>query len=89
MTITPDGPTGPRRKAKPGVVRIALEAGVPVVALGMHVSPALRVNSWDRFVVLPPFASVTIHATVVAVPDDTGEATRVRMLTSVEDALNA
>ena len=60
VAITPDGPRGPSRSFAPGALIAAQRAGVPVVPVGMSVSRAWQLNSWDRFVVPKPFARVTI-----------------------------
>lgn len=60
VAITPDGPRGPSRSFAPGALVAAQRAGVPVVPVGMSVSRAWHLNSWDRFVVPKPFARVTI-----------------------------
>lgn len=53
--ITPDGPRGPRREAAPGLARLAVLAGVPVVPCGAALSRCRRLPSWDRFVLPLPF----------------------------------
>jgi lysophospholipid acyltransferase (LPLAT)-like uncharacterized protein len=53
--ITPDGPRGPRREAAPGLARLALIAGVPVVPCGAALSRHRRLPSWDRFLLPLPF----------------------------------
>src|SRR5258708_18451764 len=35
LGITPDGPRGPRRKLKPGVVMVASQSGLPIVPIGI------------------------------------------------------
>ncbi len=54
--MVPDGPRGPRRAVSRGTLRLAAMAGAPVVPCGAHVSPCLRVGSWDRMVIPLPFA---------------------------------
>lgn len=54
--FTPDGPRGPRRKAKSGVVRLASAAGVPILPLGVAASHYKRLRSWDRFLFIKPFS---------------------------------
>jgi lysophospholipid acyltransferase (LPLAT)-like uncharacterized protein len=60
VAVTPDGPRGPSRSFAPGALIAAQRAGVPVIPIGMTVSRAWRLRSWDRFVVPKPFARVTI-----------------------------
>ncbi|MFO7626766.1 MAG: glycosyltransferase N-terminal domain-containing protein [Candidatus Fermentibacteraceae bacterium] len=58
--ITPDGPRGPREVPKDGLFIVAKRAGVPVKAIGAAAWPALRLSSWDRFLVPLPFCRVTV-----------------------------
>ncbi len=62
LAITPDGPRGPRRVLKPGAVQIARRADAPVIPIAFHVDAAVRLRSWDRFVVPLPFARVSLTA---------------------------
>jgi lysophospholipid acyltransferase (LPLAT)-like uncharacterized protein len=58
--LTPDGPRGPRRVVKPGVVAAAGRGGAPIVPVHAESKPAWRAKSWDRFLVPPPFARVRL-----------------------------
>lgn len=60
VAITPDGPKGPRRVVKPGVVQAAQRSGAWVVPLHAVASPAWRVGSWDRLAVPKPRARVVV-----------------------------
>ena len=55
----PDGPRGPARAAKPGVIALAAASGVPLVPVGISASPSKRFGSWDRAMLPLPFARVT------------------------------
>jgi lysophospholipid acyltransferase (LPLAT)-like uncharacterized protein len=54
--VTPDGPRGPRRRAKPGVVATARLSGLPIVPVAFSACPARRLRSWDRTLVPRFFA---------------------------------
>jgi hypothetical protein len=54
--FTPDGPRGPRMRAKPGVVRLAIRTGVPIVPITFAASNQRLLASWDRFALALPFA---------------------------------
>ncbi|MDX1541505.1 MAG: lysophospholipid acyltransferase family protein [Geminicoccaceae bacterium] len=54
--LTPDGPRGPARRAKPGVIHLARRAGVPIVPISFTATPVWRLRSWDGFLVPLPFA---------------------------------
>jgi lysophospholipid acyltransferase (LPLAT)-like uncharacterized protein len=56
LTITPDGPRGPRRTLAVGAVYLASSLGLPIVPLGFGVDKVWRANSWDRHAVPHPFS---------------------------------
>jgi len=58
--VIPDGPKGPAREAKSGVVRIAIAAGVPILPLGCAARPAKVFASWDAFALPLPLARVNV-----------------------------
>lgn len=51
LTITPDGPRGPRRKMAPGAVYLASKLQFPIVLVGCGYDRPYRVPSWDRFAI--------------------------------------
>lgn len=56
-----DGPVGPARVAKPGVLQVARLAGTPVRPVALAARPCLRFRSWDRMLLPLPFARVLIR----------------------------
>jgi len=60
VAFTPDGPRGPRRQMKPGVVAAAQRARSVVVPVHAAVDRAWRLNSWDRFLIPKPFAHIRV-----------------------------
>ena len=65
-TISPDGPYGPPRVFKKGVLHMALRSGVPVVPLAIRSSRFIAWPSWDSKKFPLPFSRLT-----VAVGEDT------------------
>jgi lysophospholipid acyltransferase (LPLAT)-like uncharacterized protein len=61
VAFTPDGPRGPRREMKPGVVRAAQRGGGMIVPLHAEADRAWRLDSWDRFLIPKPGARVRIR----------------------------
>jgi len=61
VAITPDGPRGPRRAVKPGLVRLAQKAGAAVLPVHAAVDSAWRLSSWDRMVIPKPFARIRVR----------------------------
>ena len=56
LTITPDGPRGPRRRLAAGCVFLASTLGIPIVAMGMGYDRPWRLGTWDRFAIPRPFS---------------------------------
>ncbi|MEM6798326.1 MAG: lysophospholipid acyltransferase family protein [Planctomycetota bacterium] len=56
LTITPDGPRGPRRVCAPGPIYLASRLQMPIVAMGFAYSRPWRMKSWDRFAIPKPFS---------------------------------
>lgn len=82
--ISPDGPSGPARTLKKGVLHIALESQVPVVPVRLKVERAVRLWSWDRKPIPLPLTriSVVFDEPVIVTKssfDDAGEVLARRM----------
>jgi lysophospholipid acyltransferase (LPLAT)-like uncharacterized protein len=60
VAFTPDGPRGPRRALKPGVVAAAQRGRAVIVPIHAQASRAWRLHSWDRFMIPKPAARVTV-----------------------------
>lgn len=56
LCITPDGPRGPAREVGLGPVLLAKRSGARVVPYALAVSHAVRLKTWDRFIIPFPFA---------------------------------
>ncbi|MFM7831341.1 MAG: lysophospholipid acyltransferase family protein, partial [Planctomycetaceae bacterium] len=72
LAITPDGPRGPRRVMKEGVVFISSRSGRPLVPTGMAVSNAWWVpGSWTNLAIPKPFSrAILISGSPIEVPED-------------------
>jgi lysophospholipid acyltransferase (LPLAT)-like uncharacterized protein len=60
VAFTPDGPRGPRRELKQGVVAAAQRAEVRILPIHAEADRAWRFASWDRFMLPKPFARVRV-----------------------------
>lgn len=54
VAVTPDGPRGPRRRAKRGAIRMAIRTGAVVIPVSGQASRRWDVINWDTFVVPKP-----------------------------------
>ncbi len=69
-----DGPRGPFGTVKPGLIRIAQYAGLPIVPTITSGQNLWIFNSWDRFMVPKPFSRVIIRfGSPIHVPEDMGQ----------------
>lgn len=72
LAMTPDGPRGPRRQMKDGILFIASRSERPLVPAGMATGNAWHVRgSWTDLTIPKPFSTaVMIAGTPVVVPQD-------------------
>ena len=69
--FTPDGPLGPPRVVKDGVVYAAKVTGFPIVPFYWTAKNAKRLRSWDRMLVPKPFSKVVfLYGDPITVPRD-------------------
>jgi lysophospholipid acyltransferase (LPLAT)-like uncharacterized protein len=75
-TISPDGPYGPARVLKKGVLHVAMQSGVPIVPLTIACARGVPVQSWDSKRFPLPFNrfTVTVHEPVHVTRENFDEA---------------
>ena len=57
--VSPDGPIGPYRRAKPGALIVARESGLPLQPWAFSAHPSIRLTGrWDRHIVPLPFSRI-------------------------------
>lgn len=61
VCLTPDGPKGPARQVKPGVIQLACQSGCAVVPVAVGGSRQHRLRSWDGTVVPLPFGQLVVR----------------------------
>jgi lysophospholipid acyltransferase (LPLAT)-like uncharacterized protein len=62
LAVSPDGPMGPYRRAKPGALIVARASGLPLQAWAVSARPSIRLrNRWDRHVVPLPFCRLQVE----------------------------
>jgi lysophospholipid acyltransferase (LPLAT)-like uncharacterized protein len=60
LVVTIDGPKGPARQVKDGILFAASRSGLPIVPVGMWVARGWRAASWDRMVIGKPLSRVAV-----------------------------
>jgi lysophospholipid acyltransferase (LPLAT)-like uncharacterized protein len=90
VAITPDGPRGPPRSLQAGAARLALEAGVPVVAVAFSSRWGRTLGSWDRFLLPFPFGrGAVVYGAPRWPPEERGAEAVAEFRQALEDDLNA
>ena len=86
IAVTPDGPKGPRRVVKEGIVYIAQVSGLPVVPFYFTARKKKRLRSWDGQILPRPFSkALYLYGPPIQVPRD-GEVEEWRL--KIEQAMN-
>jgi len=62
LVVSPDGPFGPYRRARPGALIVARESGLPLHPWAVSARPSLRLRGrWDRHIVPLPFCRLRVE----------------------------
>jgi hypothetical protein len=72
LAMTPDGPRGPRRQMKEGIIYISSRSGRPVVPTALLADRYWSVpGSWTNMIIPKPFSKVLlISGTPMVIPED-------------------
>jgi lysophospholipid acyltransferase (LPLAT)-like uncharacterized protein len=58
--LHPDGPDGPARVPKEGVVFLAVMAGAWILPFGAYTTSGYRIDRWDRYALPLPFGRIAV-----------------------------
>lgn len=90
ISITPDGPRGPRYVVADGAIGLAQITGLPIVPASYHLNWKIRLKSWDRFQVPLPFSICEVTAgRVIFVPREAGDTEREKLRQELETEMHA
>ena len=56
-----DGPVGPTKVAKMGVVQMVEKTNAKIIPIGCHIKSYIEINSWDKFHIPLPFSKMTSY----------------------------
>ncbi|MBT8218505.1 MAG: hypothetical protein KJP00_01685 [Bacteroidia bacterium] len=84
--LTPDGPYGPLKVIKDGVLMMSLESSTPIIPVAFHLSRDFRIPSWDRKRYPVPFCKITVvYGAPVSVTEADFDAVRDVLATHMND----
>lgn len=87
--ITPDGPKGPPRVVRPGVLTLSRLSGRPIIPVSFSARRHRRLNSWDRTLLPYPFTrGVFVYGEPLFVTRDADEDREALRLQQALDELN-
>ncbi|ANM29044.1 hypothetical protein ABI59_04720 [Acidobacteria bacterium Mor1] len=87
--IAPDGPKGPRRRAKIGTIAIARMAGLPIVPVSYSAGRARRLRNWDQTFIPKLFSrGVIVYGEPIHVPRDADDEEQERLRLQLEQELD-
>jgi lysophospholipid acyltransferase (LPLAT)-like uncharacterized protein len=88
--ITPDGPLGPMREVKPGIVFLSQQSGCPIIPVGFRSRWVVGLNTkWERLALPWPFAPVRVSiGDPVLVPSDADRSMKQQLATQIAEQLN-
>ena len=86
--LTPDGPKGPTKVLKDGVLIMSLKTGVPVIPVSFQIKRSWRIPSWDRKR-YPKFGATlkVIYNTPILVTESNFEEARAIIANAMNDPL--
>ena len=61
LFITPDGPTGPPKIPKLGIIRAAQKTGASIIPIGVYSTKNWGFTNWDTFYLEKPFGKIFIE----------------------------
>ena len=71
LTITPDGPRGPRRRLAAGCIFLSSTLGIPIVLMGVGYERPWRLSTWDRFAIPKPWSRARgVVSRAISIPPD-------------------
>ena len=60
IIITPDGPTGPEHKVKPGALILSQNSGKPIIPMIVDVKNSWKFKNWHTFYLSKPFSKMRV-----------------------------
>ena len=59
--LNPDGPKGPPKQVKKGIIQMSLESGAPIQVISFKCSHYFKLSSWDEKIIPMPFSKIIVE----------------------------
>jgi lysophospholipid acyltransferase (LPLAT)-like uncharacterized protein len=71
LSVTPDGPRGPKYKMSQGPIILASKTGRPILPLSVNASKYWEAKSWDKFQIAKPGTKIElVFGNIINIPPD-------------------
>ncbi len=70
VSITPDGPRGPRHKINSNIIAIAQKCDASIIPISCVATHYFSLRSWDKLMFPLPFGSITVYIGEVIIPSE-------------------
>ena len=75
--VFPDGPAGPPKVLKDGIINLALETGVPIIPIEFIYNKHIQLNTWDKKKLPLPFSKYIVkYKAPIYVTDENKDETK-------------
>ncbi|HMP81920.1 MAG TPA: lysophospholipid acyltransferase family protein [Verrucomicrobiota bacterium] len=90
ITITPDGPRGPKYVVREGVIALGQLAGLPVIPVSYRLGWKIKLKSWDQFQIPLPFSRCdVVIEKPIHIPREISDEAREQLRLQLERTLRA
>ncbi|MFC1521790.1 lysophospholipid acyltransferase family protein [Elusimicrobiota bacterium] len=88
LAFTPDGPLGPERKVKHGILYVAQKLQIPIMPMGCGLKRKIVFRGWDTFLFPLPFGRIVlVYGNLIWVrPDDNIETKALELEAALDKA---
>lgn len=88
--LAPDGPSGPIRELKNGVLLMSLKTGTPIIPMSFEVAGNWRMNTWDKKRYPPLFSTFkVIYGQPIIVTSENFEAMKILVSSEMNDKVGS
>lgn len=86
--LTPDGPKGPIKELKNGVLVMSLKTGTPIIPMSFEVAGNWRINSWDKKRYPPLFSTLkVIYGAPIVITTENFDSMKIVVSSEMEDKM--